>query len=291
MDDFAIVGIQPIEESRPAHGTHRKMPYVSLAVLAVLLLGCVAASWIAPGDPGYMDLLHTSVSPCAAFPFGTDAMGRDLFRCIWHGGRVSLFIGFFSALISAAIGIVYGTISGMAPPFADGILMRVVEILLSVPELMMILFLQAVLGEASILSISAIIGATGWYSIAKVVRTEVKRLRRSEYVVASKAMGGSFMHILRQHLAPNFISSTAFMVVMNIRSAIICESTLSFLGMGLPLDTISWGGILSSAQRALLTNAWWVIVIPGFFLAALLLSLTGIGSWLRGSSLRSESNL
>ena len=104
-------------------------------------------------------------------------------------------------------------------------------------------------------------------------------------------MGADFFHILVQHLAPNFVSSIMFMVVMNIRSAIVAESTLSFMGMGLPLDVISWGSLLSASDKALMTKAWWVIVIPGVFLILLLICLTEIGNWLRKSVNQKESNL
>lgn len=290
-DPFQLVGIRPQEAAAQAPKPRQKRPVLSFAVLGLLVLGCLAAPLIAPGDPGYLDLLHTSQAPGREFLFGTDAMGRNLFRCIWHGGRVSLFIGFFSTLISTAIAVVYGAVSGVSSPGVDSAMMRLTEILLSVPELLTVLFLQAIWGVATPVSIAVIIGLTSWYSIAKVVRTEVRQLRGSEYVIASRAMGGRFAHILGQHLAPNFLSSIMFMVVMNVRSAIVAESTLSFLGMGLPIDTVSWGGMLSLSERALMTGSWWVILIPGAFLVALLLSLTEIGNWLRREGSRRESNL
>lgn len=290
-DPFRLVGIRPQEAAAPTPKPRQKRPVLSLTVLGLLVLGCLAAPLIAPGDPGYLNLLHTSQAPGGEFLFGTDAMGRDLFRCIWHGGRVSLFIGFLSTLISTAIAVVYGAVSGVSSPGVDSAMMRLTEILLSVPELLTVLFLQAIWGVATPVSIAVIIGLTSWYSIAKVVRTEVRQLRGSEYVIASRAMGGRFAHILGQHLAPNFLSSIMFMVVMNVRSAIVAESTLSFLGMGLPIGTVSWGSMLSLSERALMTGSWWVILIPGAFLVALLLSLTEIGNWLRREGSRRESNL
>ncbi len=169
--------------------------------------------------------------------------------------------------------------------------MRLTEILLSVPGLLMVLLIQAVLGKANVLSISFVIGITSWMSIAKVVRIEVRQLRNSEYVIASKCMGGSFFHILWNHLTPNFISSIMFMVVMNIRSAIIAESTLSFMGIGLPIETISWGSMLSLSEKALLTNSWWIILIPGGFLLATLLCITSLGNYLRRNVNQKNSNL
>ena len=146
------------------------------------------------------------------------------------------------------------------------------------------LFFQAVLGEASVLSLALVIGLTLWPAIARVVRTEVRQLRSQEYILAAKAMGCGFWRILLRHMAPNFLASISFMVVMNVGSAIAMESTLSFLGMGLPVEIISWGSMLSLADKALLTGSWWVVVIPGGFLIALLMCLTDIGNHLRRSA-------
>lgn len=242
-------------------------------------------------DPGYLDLAHCNETPNREFLFGTDTLGRDIFSGIWYGGRISIAIGFLATAISTAIAVVYGSLSGIAPPAVDGVMMRFAEIFLSIPTLLLVLFFQAIWGQASVLSLSVVIGVTSWASIAKVVRTEVRQLRTSEYVVASRCMGGGFFHILRRHLAPNFLASIMFMVVMNVRSAIVSESTLSFLGMGLPLEIISWGSMLSLSEKALMTGSWWIILIPGAFLITLLLCLTNLGNYLRKSAAKKESNL
>ena len=169
--------------------------------------------------------------------------------------------------------------------------MRLTDILLSIPSLLVIILLQAALGRANIASLSLVIGATGWMSVARVVRTEVRQLRTSEYVAAARCMGGGTFHILRRHLAPNFLASIMFMVVMNVRGAIVAESTLSFMGAGLPLDTVSWGSMLSLAENALTAGAWWIVLIPGLFLVATLLAVTELGEWLRRSANRGQSNL
>ena len=225
-------------------------------------------------DPTYLDLAHCSAVPCREFLFGTDTMGRDIFSMIWYGGRLSLFIGVGSTVISTLLAILFGTVSGLAPKWLDALLMRLTEILLSVPNLLLVIFLQAVIGTPSAWSIALVIGLTSWTSIAKVVRTEVQQLRASEYVIAAKCMGDSFFHILRCHLAPNFFSSILFMVVMNVRSAIIAESTLSFMGLGLPIEVVTWGSMLSLAEKALMTDAWWILLIPGAFLVVTLLCIT-----------------
>lgn len=288
---FTQVGIREEKASAAAVKSKRSLPIFSIAVLVLIILGCLLGDVIATKDPAYLDLMNYTKAPNGEFLFGTDTLGRDIFSCIWHGGRVSLFIGFFATLISTTIAVVYGSISGISSDWVDTAMMRVTEIFLSVPGLLVILFIQAILGDATVVSLSVVIGITSWYSIAKVIRTEVRQIRKSEYVIASQCMGGSFLHVLWHHLAPNFISAIMFMVVMNVRSAIASESTLSFMGMGLPLDVISWGSMLSLSERALMTKAWWIILIPGFFLVVLLVCLTNIGNWLRQSANRKESNL
>lgn len=256
-------------------------PVVSVAVLALIISGCLFADLMATREPGYMDLANYTKVPGTEFLFGTDTMGRDIFSCIWYGGRVSISIGIISTIISTVIAVIYGSLSAMAGDIADTCMMRFVEILLSIPTLLLVVFLQAVMGDATVASISVVIGLTSWCSIAKIVRTEVKKLKNSEYVIAAKCMGGGFGYILRRHLVPNFIPSIMFMVVMNVRAAIVAESTLSFMGIGLPVEVISWGSMLSLAQNALMTDAWWIIIIPGAFLVTFLMCLTNVGHWIQ----------
>ncbi len=286
---FTQVGIRP-EPGAPAkkQKQHRNFPWVSVIVLGLIVLCCLFAEVLMTKDPTFLDLKNYNVAPNREFLFGTDALGRDIFSGIWYGGRISITIGFLATLISTGIAVIYGSISGVAPAWLDTLMMRFMEIFLSVPSLLIVLFLQAILGEANVLSLSIVIGMTSWPSIAKVIRTEVRQIRNSEYVVASKCMGGKFPHILSKHLAPNFIASIMFMVVMNVRSAISTESTLSFIGMGLPLDVISWGSMLSLAEKALMTKSWWIILIPGAFLVTLLMCLTNIGNHLRARVNRRE---
>lgn len=289
---FTVVGIRQ-EAPAPAkkQKRHADFPWISAILLGVIVLCCLFAEVLMTKDPTYLDLNNCNVAPNGEFLFGTDPLGRDIFSGIWYGGRISITIGFLATCISTAIAVVYGSVSGIAPAWLDTLMMRFTEIFLSVPSLLIVLFLQAILGEANVLSLSIVIGVTSWASIAKIIRTEVRQIRSSEYVVASRCMGGKFFHILGRHLAPNFIASIMFMVVMNVRSAIGSESTLSFMGMGLPLEIISWGSMLSLANKALMTKSWWIILIPGAFLVTLLMCLTNIGNYLRKNASRKESNL
>lgn len=292
QERFTMVGIRA-EQTAPAKKVHRMQgfPWVSVILLGSIVRCCLFAEVIMTKDPSYLDLKNYNVAPNSEFLFGTDTLGRDIFSGIWYGGRISIIIGFLATLISTFIAVVYGSISGIAPTWLDTLMMRSTEIFLSVPGLLLVLFLQAILGEANVVTLSIVIGVTSWASIAKIIRTEVRQIRNSEYVVASRCMGGKFFHILRKHLAPNFIASIMFMLVMNVRGAIGSESTLSFMGMGLPLEVISWGSMLSLSEKALLSGSWWIILVPGTFLVTLLMCLTNIGNYLRKSANRKESNL
>ncbi len=289
---FTPVGIRPAPPPKKSAGKRRGgVPYLSLILLGLILLGCLGAEVLMTRDPAYLDIANASRAPDGEFLFGTDTLGRDIFSCIWYGGRVSLVIGLLAASVSTLIAVVYGSISGIAPAWLDHAMMRLTEIFLSVPTLLVILFVQAILGTPNVLSLALVIGVTSWCSIAKVVRTEVRQMRNSEYVIAARCMGAGFFHILRRHLAPNFISSISFMVVMNLRAAITAEATLSFLGMGLPLETVSWGSMLSLAENALMSAGWWIILIPGAFLLTVLMCMTNIAAWLQTRISQRERNL
>lgn len=254
-------------------------------------LGCTFAPLLTAQDPAYIDLARYNQPPGPEHVFGTDPLGRDIFACIWHGGRISVFIGTAAALLSAFLAVTYGTMSAFAPDWLDAVLMRLTEIVHSIPSLLLVILLLACLGKPNVFSIALVIGLTSWPPIAKVVRTEVKQIAGSDFLVAARTMGGGFFYILRTHLLPNFFPSIMFMVVMNVRSAIVYESTLSFMGLGLPLSVISWGSMLSLAEKALMTDAWWIILIPGAFLVAFLLALPAVGNCLRREASQKKSHL
>ena len=288
---FTIVGANPQQEPLLQKVRRHKPPYSTAFLLALIVVPCLLAELIITKDPRYMDLANCLAAPNREFLFGTDSLGRDIFSMIWYGGRISLTIGFCSTVIATLLAMIIGSLSALAPRWLDELLMRITDILLSVPSLLLVLFLQAFFPQNSVFSLSIVLGVTGWMSMSRVVRTEVQQLRGREYIVAAKLMGGSFFYLLRRHLAPNFIPSLMFMAVMQFRSAVMAESTLSFIGLGLPLEIISWGSMLSLAQQALLTASWWVVVIPGAFLLVTLICVTNIGNHLRKVHSYGERNL
>lgn len=297
--DFEIVGEnyilvaedEHIETKKTLSKKIKELPYISIIILSIIVIGSVFSSFIMTHEQTYMDLASSNLAPNKTFLFGTDSMGRDIYSMIWYGGKISLFIGLFSTVISTVIGIVYGSISGSASELVDDAMMRFTEIILSIPSILIIIFVQAILGNSNPVSMSIVIGITSWMNISKIVRTEVRQIKNSEYILAAKSMGGGFFYVLKQHLLPNFVASIMFMVVTNIGAAIGTESTLSFLGIGLPIEIVSWGSMLSLSEEALLSNRWWIILIPGIFLVTTLVCITNIGNYIRKNNNKKSSNL
>lgn len=269
----------------------KKLPWISIIILAVVVLGCTFANLICVHDPSMYYLDHLNQAPDSEFIFGTDSLGRDLFSIIWYGGRTSLLVGLIGMVISTVIGVVYGCVNGIAGTTGDMLLQRAVELFHSIPAILLAILLVAVMGAQNVLSISFVIAITSWFALARIVRSEVRQIRTNDYVVAAKCAGATFPHLVRRHLIPNIIPAIMFVVVSSIGSCITTESTLSFLGLGLPLDILSWGSILSLANRALLLNTWWVIVIPGVFLIVTLTCITTIANRFRRETNRKPNRL
>ena len=256
-------------------------PFVSMVILSMIILCCIFAPVIANHDPSMLYYDHISEAPNAEFYFGTDYLGRDLYSIMFFGGRTSIIIGLLGTAILSVIGIIYGTVNGIVPEKIDSVMMRLTEMLGSIPSILFILILSAVFPMQNVISLSIIIGVTGWFGLARIVRSEVRQIRNTEYVLYARCSGGRLLYVMWQHLIPNFLSSIMFVIVSSIGSCITTESTLSFLGLGLPIDKLSWGSMLSLANRALILNTWWVIVIPGLFLIVTLMCITNLGNYLR----------
>mgnify|MGYP000903693192 FL=1 len=269
----------------------KQRPKIAIAILTISAVLSVFAGFIAPYKPNFMNEYAIGIAPSMSHIFGTDNLGRDLFSMILYGGRASLTIGISSAVIGTLIAAVYGTLSGMANKHVDRLMMKATDLFMSIPALLLVIVLEAIWGEASYTSLSLVIGITSWMQMSKVIRSEVIRLRKSEFVIAAEMYGGSFWYILRRHLFPNYFSSIMFMAVSNVGSAIIVESTLSFMGLGLPISEISWGSLMSLSQDALLSDQWWMIIIPGLILISVLVSITEIGEYIRGRNTSKGSNI
>ena len=295
-DMFKIVGTGykthvPKEKKKTAGQKIRELPLASFIVLGVIVFGCIFAPLIANHDPTGFFLKNTNEPPSGEFYFGTDSLGRDIFSMIWYGGRVSIIIGLLGAFITALIGTVYGSLSGTAGEKADSVLMRITEMSGSIPTILLILVITAVFNSNNVVTLSVVIGITSWFGLARIVRSETRQIRNSDYVLYARSVGGKFFYIFRKHLFPNFISAIMFAVVSAVGTAITMESTLSFLGLGLPVDVISWGSMLSLANKALVMDTWWVIIAPGVFLITTLVCITNIANYYRKEKNKTPSNL
>lgn len=294
--DFEIVGAgykkyEPQIRKQTWREKLKGKPVLSMIILAVIILGCILAPILANHDPSGFYLDSLNAAPNEEFHFGTDSLGRDIFSMIWYGGRVSIVIGLLSMVMITIIGVIYGCISGYAGAKGDLVMMRAAEIGNSIPSILLVLMLVAIMGKQNMFTLSVIISVTSWFGLARIVRSEVRQIRMSDYVLAARCMGSSFSNLMLHHLIPNFVSAIMFVVISSISSSISMESTLSFLGLGLPVDVISWGSMLSLANKALLLNTWWVIIIPGLFLLATLLCITNIGNYFRKEINRGPSRL
>ena len=286
-DGFRIVGADyrqhvPEMKKQTFRQWIKGKPFISIILLVIIVGGCLFAEQLYNHDPSDFYLQNLNQVPGKEFYFGTDSLGRDIYSMIWYGGRASILIGLLSTVIITVIGITYGCVSGMCSEAIDAVMMRVAELLNSIPSLLLVLLFVSVTGEQNIVKISLVIGVTGWFGLARIVRSEVRQIRSSDYVLAARCMGSSFgaCHE-KMHLIPNFVSAIMFVVVSSISTSMSMESTLSFLGLGLPVDVVSWGSMLSLANKALLLNTWWVIIIPGLFLITTLICITNIGNYFR----------
>ena len=259
-----------------------KMAIIALVFILLILAAAVLAPIIAPYDPASTDSRSVLTAPSKEHLFGTDRLGRDIFSRIIYGSRISLSIGFIAVGIAVLIGIFIGAIAGYYGGSIDSILMRFVDIMLCFPTIFLILAVISLL-EPSIFNIMAIIGATSWMGISRLVRAEVLTLKERDFVAASRVMGASDLWIISKHLIPNAIAPVLVSATLGVGGAILIESALSFLGIGVQPPTPSWGNILMDG-RSTLGVAWWLTVFPGLFILFTVLAYNIVGETLRDIS-------
>lgn len=250
----------------------------AVIVLFFMLVACFAPL-IATHDPSASNLSIALSAPNSVNFFGTDELGRDVFSRVVYGTRISIFVGFIAVGISSLIGVVLGLIAGYYGGIIDSIIMRFTDIMLSFPTFFLILAIIAFLNP-SIVNVMVVIGVTGWMGVARLVRAEVMSVKKREYISAVVIQGLSAGKIMFKHILPNVISPVLVTATLGIAGAILLESSLSFLGLGVQPPTASWGNILTDGQNNI-TNAWWLSFFPG-----LAIVITAIGYNLLGEGLR-----
>ena len=252
----------------------------ALVVLAAVVVA-VAAPALAPGDPIKNSLLDRLTPPTwgGEHPLGTDTLGRDVASRLLHGARVSLLVGFSAVLLAGASGVVLGLVSGWYRGWLDDVLMRLGDVQLAFPVLVLAVAVLAVLG-ASVVNLILVLGVTGWITYARIVRGEVLTLRERDFVAAARALSADDAWILRRHLLPNVLPPITVVATFSVARTIVAEASLSFLGLGIPAPAPSWGAMLDEG-RNYITTGWWLALFPGLAILLLVLGINLVGDWLR----------
>ncbi|MFT9848806.1 ABC transporter permease [Aneurinibacillus sp. REN35] len=260
----------------------RKNKLAMLGLVVILLVSALAIFGPLLTDQSYskQSLLQGNQAPSAEHWFGTDDLGRDVYARILFGAKISLFIGVMAALIDFFIGIIYGGISGYLGGRADNIMMRIVDILYGVPYLLIVILLMVVMGPG-LLTIIIALSATGWLSMARLVRGQVLQLKNSEYVLAARTMGAKPWYIIRRHLLPNTLGIIIVQLTFTVPSAIFAEAFLSFLGLGVQPPLASWGVMANDALPTILSGHWWRLFFPAFFISVTMLAFNMLGDGLQ----------
>ena len=261
------------------HLTKNRLAVIGGTLVALVFILSIFAPLIAPYNPSTIDIKNILVGPNFSHWLGTDDLGRDvLSRMLW-GGRISLQVGFVAVGIATLIGIILGSLAGFYGGWIDSLIMRAVDIMLSIPTIFLILAVIAIL-EPSIINIMIIIGLTSWMEPARLIRAEFITLKEREFVIAAHAIGATDSRIIMKHVLPNGLSPILVSATMGIGGAILVESALSFLGLGVQPPTPSWGSLLSAGKDNI-EIAWWLSAFPGLAILITVLGYNLLGEGIR----------
>ncbi len=253
---------------------------LGLAMLATLTVVTLLTPLLAPFDPDMMNLsTGRLLAPSAAHWMGTDELGRDLLSRVLYGARISLVIGFLAVVIAITLGTAIGAVAGYAGGWADAILMRIVDLFLSFPRLVLLITVVAVF-QPSIPLIVIVLGLTGWMGVSRLVRGQVLSVREREYVQAARALGYGPGRVLGRHILPNVLTPVIVAATLGIGNAILAEAALSYLGLGVQPPTASWGNIIQSGGDRII-DAWWISTFPGLAIVLTVMSFNLVGDGLR----------
>ncbi|MDR1043562.1 MAG: ABC transporter permease [Candidatus Adiutrix sp.] len=249
------------------------------SLVLILFIVSGLAGFIAPYDPDRPDPRNRLRPPGREHVLGTDSLGRDvLSRLIW-GGQVSLKVGFVAVGLATAIGLLLGSAAGYYGGWADSLIMRFCDLMLCFPSMFLILAVIALL-EPSVWNVMAVIGLTGWMGVARLVRAEFISLKNRDFILAARALGASDLRIIIRHLLPNALAPVLVAATLGVAGAILTESSLSFLGLGVQPPTATWGAMLADGKDYL-SRAWWLSFYPGLAILLTVLSYNLVGEGLR----------
>ena len=257
---------------------HNRMALAGGLIVLGMFVMAAAASLVG-GDPAAIDVSQSLQPPSLAHPLGTDDLGRGVLLRLLYGARISLLVGFVAVGISSLIGIVLGALAGYYSGWTDTLIMRFVDIMLCFPTFFLILAVIAFL-EPSIWNIMIVIGMTSWMGVARLIRAEFLSLRERDFVQAARALGGSDLRLIFRHILPNALAPVLVSATLGVAGAILTESALSFLGIGVQPPTPSWGNMLITGKQTL-GSAWWLSVFPGLAILITVLGYNLLGEGIR----------
>ncbi len=259
-----------------------KAATASGVILLFIFTIAVLTPWIAPYDYSEQDLKNQYQPPSSQHWFGTDGKGRDLMTRVMYGARISLLVGFLATGVALIIGITYGAVSGYVGGKLDNLMMRIVDILYSLPFMFLVILLVVFFGR-EIYNLFIALGAISWLTMARITRGQVLSLKEKEFIEAGRALGASSAKILFQHLIPNLLGPVIVYATLTVPRVILEESFLSFLGLGVQPPQASWGSLATEGAAAInpIDIYWWLILFPGLALALTLFSLNFLGDGLR----------
>ncbi|MBS1241835.1 MAG: transporter permease [Gemmatimonadetes bacterium] len=251
---------------------------VSVAVFGVIALACLAAPLLAPYGPDAIDMARLRQAPSLRHWMGTDDLGRDVLSRLLFGGRVSILIGLLAAIVGTGIGTLIGAVAGFYGRWTDNVLMRITDVAYAIPTLPLLIVLSA-WSSAATISMVLIIGFLSWMTTARVVRAQVLAIREAEYVLAARSIGVSRAGILGRHVLPNAMGPIIVGATLAVGNAIVIESALSFLGLGIQPPTATWGNMLMDSQATMASRPW-LTVFPGLAILLVVLAVNFIGDGL-----------
>ncbi|WP_375599698.1 ABC transporter permease [Devosia sp. Naph2] len=269
----------------------RSMVQAKWPLLAALILFCVALAalfgpWISPLDPNRQDIMVRLADPLsegrrnAFFLLGTDGLGRDVFSRLLYGARISLTVGICAIMVGGTIGVIAGLLAGYFGGWIDDIIMRLGDIQLAFPFILLAIMFLVILGPG-VVNIIIVLGVGQWVTYARIVRAQTLSLREKEYVEAARALGDPTPLIIFRTILPNIIAPLTVIASFNVASVILSEASLSFLGLGVPPDVPTWGAMLADSRDQLMANKWWLAFFPGMAIVLTVLSFNILGDWLR----------
>jgi len=263
-----------------------KWPLLALAILMVVLFVAIFGPTISPLDPNRQNIMLRLAEPMAdgpgeaTFMLGSDALGRDVLSRLIYGARVSLLVGIAAILVGGTIGVSAGLVSGYFGGWIDDVIMRLGDIQLAFPFILLAIMFLVVLGPG-LINLILVLGVGQWVTYARIVRAQTLSLREKEFVEAARALGDSTSSIIFRTILPNIVAPLTVIASFNVASVILAEASLSFLGLGVPPDVPTWGSMLAQSRDQLIANKWWLAIFPGLAIVFTVLSFNIMGDWLR----------